>query len=542
MPALPDSSAKRILLINVPHPSIGSRIPHEHLPPLGLLCIGGPLIDAGHHVSLLDAELEPLSTEQIIEHVQQTRPDIVMFGHSGSSTAHPIIIELSESLKSALPELIIIYGGVHPTYFWQEILVCHPSIDYIVRGEGEATVTTLVNTLASDCNAAADQTKSALSLIPGIAYRDSKGHAIATTAAEMINDLDRYRIGWELIDFNHYSYWGGHKAVVVQFSRGCPHQCSYCGQRGFWTRWRHREPIKFAREIARLHREHGVVVFNFADENFSSSKRVWKTFLEALIAEKIQIRLVASMRAGDVVRDADILHLYKQAGFERFLLGMEHTDEATLKQIKKGSSRQDDQQAIQLLRQHRILSLATWVAGFDNESDRSMWQALRQLLIYDPDQIQMLYLTPHRWTAFGQSVATRKVIQPDLSRWDYKHQILDTPHLRPWRLFFWVKAIEVIMQSRPRALKRLLTYPDHKIREAMFWYYRIGRKVWFHEIAQFLLHDQRSRPQQSLQQYWGSHPVAAEVVLQPVKVITSQAPIRHRQSNIGNLHLDKTGS
>ena len=30
----------RILLINVPHPAIGSRIPDDHLPPLGLLAIG----------------------------------------------------------------------------------------------------------------------------------------------------------------------------------------------------------------------------------------------------------------------------------------------------------------------------------------------------------------------------------------------------------------------------------------------------------------------------------------------------------------------
>ncbi|MDB5709276.1 MAG: magnesium-protoporphyrin monomethyl ester anaerobic oxidative cyclase [Sphingomonas bacterium] len=32
----------RILLINVPHPAIGSRIPKEQLPPLGLLCVGAP--------------------------------------------------------------------------------------------------------------------------------------------------------------------------------------------------------------------------------------------------------------------------------------------------------------------------------------------------------------------------------------------------------------------------------------------------------------------------------------------------------------------
>jgi anaerobic magnesium-protoporphyrin IX monomethyl ester cyclase len=48
----------RILLINVPHPSIGSRIPDDHLPPLGLLAIGGPLLDDGHEVRLIDGEFD----------------------------------------------------------------------------------------------------------------------------------------------------------------------------------------------------------------------------------------------------------------------------------------------------------------------------------------------------------------------------------------------------------------------------------------------------------------------------------------------------
>jgi hypothetical protein len=55
----------RILLLNPPHIAIGSRIPREQLPPLGLLSIGGPLVDAGHDVTLLDAELGPLSRHEV---------------------------------------------------------------------------------------------------------------------------------------------------------------------------------------------------------------------------------------------------------------------------------------------------------------------------------------------------------------------------------------------------------------------------------------------------------------------------------------------
>lgn len=53
----------RIVLINVPHPAIGSRIPDDHLPPLGLLSIGGPLIDDGHEVHLVDGEFGPMPTK-----------------------------------------------------------------------------------------------------------------------------------------------------------------------------------------------------------------------------------------------------------------------------------------------------------------------------------------------------------------------------------------------------------------------------------------------------------------------------------------------
>lgn len=54
------AATQRILLLNPPHSAIGSRIPREQLPPLGLLSVGGPLIDAGFAVRLLDAEFGPM--------------------------------------------------------------------------------------------------------------------------------------------------------------------------------------------------------------------------------------------------------------------------------------------------------------------------------------------------------------------------------------------------------------------------------------------------------------------------------------------------
>ncbi|MBO9621954.1 MAG: magnesium-protoporphyrin IX monomethyl ester anaerobic oxidative cyclase [Sphingomonas sp.] len=490
----------RILLVNVPHPAIGSRIPREQLPPLGLLSIGGPLIDDGHEVALLDAEFGPMSHGEVVDEIVRRAPEAVLFGHSGSSSAQPIISRIAAEAARRLPEACIVYGGVHPTYFWRELLRDDPHLHAIVRGEGEETVRRLMRALAD---------ASPLEEIPGIAYRRG-GAVVATPPAPVIADLDAYRIGWELIDHARYSYWGGKRAVVIQFSRGCPHLCNYCGQRGFWTRWRRRDPVKLAREIARLHRDHGVEVFNFADENPSAGRKAWRTFLEALIAENISVTLVGSTRADDIVRDADILHLYKQAGFERFLLGMENTDEATLKLIRKGGSTTADREAIRLLRRHGILSMATWVAGFDDETDADLLRGLRQIVSYDPDQIQALYVTPHRWTPFYRAAKDRPVVQADRTKWDYKHQVLGMSRMAPWRLFLWVKAIEAIAQLRPRALLRWAWHPDPKIRHAIRWYYRMGRRVWIHEMLGFFFRDTCRADGRTLADHFGAAQDAEE--------------------------------
>jgi anaerobic magnesium-protoporphyrin IX monomethyl ester cyclase len=493
----------RVTLINPPHTAIGSRIPKEHLPPLGLLCVGGPLLDAGHQVELLDCEFGPLSTGQIVAKVAASRPDAVLLGHSGSTSAHPAVVDITRAIRAALPDVWIVYGGVFPTYHWREILAAEPQIDVIVRGEGEETAPRLLAALEHL------ERGEPLEEIAGLAFRRD-GAPFAAARAPLVRDLDAHRVAWELIDFSKYSYWGDKRAVVVQFSRGCPHLCNYCGQRGFWTRWRHRDPKKLAAEIAWLHRKHGVEVFNFADENPAAARRPWREFLEALIAENINASLVGSIRADDIVRDADILHLYRKAGFERFLLGMENTDEATLDLVRKGGSTAADREAVRLLRQHGVLSMATWVVGFREETDRDFWRGLRLLLSYDPDQIQTVYATPHRWTPFYRLAGGRRVIQDDIRRWDYKHQVLAVEGMAPWRVMLWVKFIEAVAQLRPRALWRLAACPDPKIRRAMLWYYRIGRRVWLHEVWSFLFRERRLSGGPALAEFWGAPQDAEE--------------------------------
>lgn len=496
-----------ILIVNPPHPSIGSRIPPrtlgERLPPLGLLSIGGPLVDDGHDVKLIDFEIDNPTTVDMAHRIAAENADILMIGHSGSNSAHPVIAELTRRLRALAPRTHIVYGGVFPTYHHREVLKSAPQIDIIVRGEGEETVRKLVKALEAGTS---------LHQIPGLAFRQDE-RPVATQPAPMISNLDDYRVGWELIDMSRYSYWGQKRAVVMQFSRGCPHLCTYCGQRGFWTKWRHRDPQEFAAEIAWLYREHGVEVINLADENPTSSRKGWLQFLHAMIAEDVPVTIIGSTRAGDIVRDADILPLYHKAGVRSFLLGMETMDAKTLAAIKKGSTTSIDREAIRLLRKNRIISMVGCVFGFEEETDADYFRALRQIISYDRDHIQAVYVTPHRWTPFFREAKDRPVVQSDISKWDYKHQVLATRHMAPWRVLVWVKFIEAVAQGRPRALWRLLFSPDGDVRAGIRWYYRHGRLVWPYEIWNFFLFDRPKPIGKTVEDLWGAPQDANEAAL-----------------------------
>src|SRR3954469_13770287 len=152
-----------------------------------------------------------------------------------------------------------------------------------------------------------------------------------------------------------------------------------------------------------------------------------------MVARKLPVRLFATIRATDIVRDRDILHLYREAGILYVLMGVESTDDEVLRQIKKGSTTREDFQACRLLKQHGIFSIIGYIVGFGGEDRSSFRMALRQLRLSEGDYLNAMYVTPHAWTPFGEEVRGRGIVQPDQEQWDYRHQVLAQDKLRPWQ-------------------------------------------------------------------------------------------------------------
>src|SRR5262249_42598511 len=171
----------------------------------------------------------------------------------------------------------------------------------------------------------------------------------------------------------------------MQLSRGCPLRCTYCGQWGFWRRWRHRSAGNFVGELELLVREYGVRVVWLADENFAADPDLARDVLERIAARDLGLSINLNMTAAGVVREAGLLPLYKRAGVDNVVMGVESLDDAVVGGIRKNNPFEVSKRAVRALRRHGIVSLVNIIYGLEDESGATLRRTFRRLLELDAD-------------------------------------------------------------------------------------------------------------------------------------------------------------
>jgi anaerobic magnesium-protoporphyrin IX monomethyl ester cyclase len=243
--------------------------------------------------------------------------------------------------------------------------------------------------------------------------------------------------------------------------------------------------VRVADEIEYLARVHRIRFITLADENPTTDRVLWQQLLEEIARRDLGVHFFSTIRATDIVRHADLLPLARRAGLLYVLMGIETTDAEVMRAVKKGSTPRVDREACRLLRENGIKSVLGHIVGLEGDSWASLRRASRALREYDGDYLNAMYVTPHDWTPFGSdALATRGVVEPDPSRWDYRHQVLASPRLRPWELFTAVKLLELRFQLDPRRLRRTL-FGSRFDRQQWTWVVRHIGLVWLAEIGEF---------------------------------------------------------
>jgi anaerobic magnesium-protoporphyrin IX monomethyl ester cyclase len=253
----------------------------------------------------------------------------------------------------------------------------------------------------------------------------------------------------------------------------------------FWRKWRHRSIENTVEQLRILCEQYGVQFVWFADENFSADREVVKQLLQAIVDARLDLAFNLNMTAADIVRDADLMPLYKEAGVHYIVTGVEALEDNLIQNIRKNNPFSVSREAVRVLRENRILSLVNIIYGLQQESWTTILRRFRKLLELDADIVNAEYLTPHFWTADGRATRPEEIIQTDLAKWTYRNQVIATPSLSPLALFLGVKLTEALFHLRPRGLWRLVRGMDRVYLGILRQSFVIGIRVFLAEIHEF---------------------------------------------------------
>jgi len=403
----------------------------EYLPPpYGLLQLAGYLEAKMPEADMevLDCQAMSLDWKGLEKRMRSFDPDIV--ATSGFATCNVYVaartLETAKKLKS---EVLTVAGGQHFSSTAQESLEEYPEIDVIVRGEGEETLVELTKAIGKNAN---------FSGIEGISFR-KQNEIRHNPPRPLIDNLDSlpfpgYHFVKDYAHLYHFTMMAGSKARygMVEASRGCPHNCTFCSQ---WKHWqglcRHKSVKRVADEIEFLHRNYGSKLLWLTDDNFGFGQRL-ENLCDELIKRDFSDDITCFMQArcDDVVRNQHLLSKMSKAGISWLLLGVESHSQSRLDSFRKGMKPEDAASAVRLLKQNGIFSQATCIIGERKDSHKSI-EDLRQFVNeLDPDLAIFMILTPFPGTDLYEDAKRNGWIENgNWADYDMVHAIMPTESL-----------------------------------------------------------------------------------------------------------------
>jgi len=294
-------------------------------PPLSLLA-AVRLAGRDHEVRIVDQRL-PRDWRLELREALARRPLFVgLTSVTGSQLNHALAA--ARLAKKLAPSTPVVWGGIHATLFPEQVLA-EPTVDIVVRGEGEQSLAELAEALAAQRGPEG---------IAGLSYRD--GENVTHEPERPFVDLAAMPdVDLDLPPGGDHFFIEGRAATYVETSRGCPMGCAYCYNAVFHhRRWRGEAADVVLERWRRLRRDRPHLAhLSIVDDNFFGKKARAIELAEGLVREGAPFRYQvqgAEVAMLDGFTD-DELDLLARSGCVRLDMGVESGSERLLKEVNK---------------------------------------------------------------------------------------------------------------------------------------------------------------------------------------------------------------
>jgi radical SAM superfamily enzyme YgiQ (UPF0313 family) len=437
----------RVLLLSMPDS-------FEHTPALAVRMPNGALaslagnVDAHHSVAIADLIVAQASVRETVERlIRDLQPDVV--GLSVMTFQRSTARRIISLIRSVKPDVRVVVGGYDPSLApdsWT-----HPDIgvDFIVRGEGEITFRRLLRALEGAGSASEVE---GLWFRQGGAFHRTPQRPVARVEEGGIrppNRAARVLSGYTML---------GRPVDVVETSRGCTFDCSFCSIIEMRGRNFHRFPLERVIDDIADARRRGARAIFLVDDNITLDVGRFEALCRAIIAAGLADAdyIVQAMTAPIAAHGAVLAPLMRRAGFRQVFLGIENVvqqDLAFLNAAAKNTRRENGRrtgnatlEAVEVLRRNGLLVVGGLIVG--NPDDTA--DAIAANLAFARKHIDWPYIqhpTPYPGTPMAREFRERNlIVNPRVEEYDGTTAVTRSTHLEAediefmrWKAERWMK-------------------------------------------------------------------------------------------------------
>ena len=456
----------RVLLLSMPDsfehtPSLTMRMPNGAL--ASLAGNAGP----GHDVAIADLILAQQAVVPTVERLMRERdPDVV--GLSIMTFQRRTALRLIQVIRRIKPAVTIVAGGYDPSLAPEAYADASSGVDFIVRGEGERTFRDLLAALAGGGDP---------SSIHGLSSRGTPGSGFQHSPARPVMRLEDPGLalpdrGARVLD--GYTFLG-RPIDVVETSRGCTYDCSFCSI--IEMRGRNFHTFDFTRVLADIAdaRSRGARAIFIVDDNITLNVARFEALCQAIVDARLNDvhYIVQAMTSSIAAHGATLAPLMKRAGFRYVFLGIENVldgDLAFLRAAAKNARREGGrqvgnatQQAIEALHREGLAVVGGIIVGNPDDTRESIEANLAFARQY-VDWPYIQHPTPYPGTPMTVDFVKRDlIVNHRVEEYDGTTAVVRTAHLEAdeieylrWRAERWMK-----LRHLPQVLR---AYPGFVLR------------------------------------------------------------------------------